>query len=166
MARRILNWRLVIVVVGDVRMEELPGPLASLQIYKLDEESEARVVFNEINGELDDPEGFCARVRELSAKMSSQPLGDWEGIRIGDRVFAWQGPDLSGLEDRVPEQAPPSLLERLREEGVTHRFGNPKRLGYHLGRGRLPVYETDGLKWRRSVVGSDGYMLLVTPPSA
>ena len=108
----------------------------------------------------------CTRLEALVLELRDKVprTGEWEGVGLGDRYFAWSGPGLYGLEEWDPVSVtPPGLSEALQTAGYKPSYTTPWNLEQSLGDGALQVFETDGLKWRREVRGQRGeQVLLVT----
>ena len=108
----------------------------------------------------------CSHLESLVLELRDKVprTGEWEGVRLDDRYFAWSGRGLYGLEEWDPVSVtPPGLIEALQTAGYKPSYTTPRNLEQSLGDGALQVFETDGLKWRREVRGQRGeQVLLVT----
>jgi len=107
----------------------------------------------------------CASVLAIVTVLTGQslkPSEPWYGIAVGTRYFAWGGPTLHALDDRDPIPAPEQLLQELRAQGVTHRFGTKAKMRNHLAQGWAAAWETDRHSWRRELLyGADGDQVLL-----
>jgi hypothetical protein len=59
------------VVAAGLEKDALDHPLGALQVLALDVPNEAKQLFKELGGQLDAPDSFCERVRELASVASS-----------------------------------------------------------------------------------------------
>jgi hypothetical protein len=149
---------------GDVDRAAIPMPLASFQILSLEDPREATFIFQQLGGELEDPPAFCARVHELAnAHAPQSEIGQWSGVEVASRYFAWDGSNLHQLDDRPAIPAPPELLKAISENGLVPTFGLKAKLMNHLATGRHQVFETDRKTWRRELLmpGGGDQILLV-----
>jgi hypothetical protein len=108
------------------------------------------------------------KIVEILAGETSTTSEPWEGVEVDGRYFAWSGPTLHSLPDRLQIPAFRGLEDALRESGIEPRFGREERLRDHLSSGRLQVFETDRRTWRRALLmaGSGEQVLLVVKPTA
>jgi hypothetical protein len=159
---------LVTVMAGSLFKDDVPMPLSSFQVLSLGVEDEAREVFAALGAQLDDPEGFASRIRELSRESDADAkMKGWSGVTVGNRYFAWDGPTIHELSDRPGVPAPPELPEAVRGEQMVPSFGLRSKLAHHFGRGRLQVFETDRKGWRREVIyAADPDQVLLVHPDA
>jgi hypothetical protein len=160
--------QLVTVTAGPLKKTDIAMPLAAFQLYSLSIPEEARHVFEALGGQLPNPEGFSARVRELTgaALEAIDAAAGWSGVSIGKRFFAWGGPSIYELKDWPGVPNPPGLIEAITGAHMTPTFGLRSKITHHLAAGRLQVYETDRKRWRREVLYSaDGDQVLLVHPS-
>jgi hypothetical protein len=87
---------------------------------------------------------------------------DWQGVKVRNRYFAWDGPALHGLPDRTAIPAPQEAIDAIRKLGHKPLFGRHDKLPRLQTAGALQVFETDRVSWRRELV-MDGQVLLVRP---
>lgn len=104
----------------------------------------------------------------LVAALEDHELADsdvgWQGIQVGSRYFAWDGPTLHSLPDRPPIPAPLDAIEGIRTAGHKPVFGTREKLYQHQASGAMQVFETDRSSWRRELLqATDGQVLLVRP---
>ena len=108
----------------------------------------------------------CSHLESLVLELREKvpPTEGWVGIAHEGRYFAWDTPDVYGLEEWDPVSVtPPGLIEALQTAGYKPSYTTPRNLEQSLGDGALQVFETDRLKWRREVRGQRGeQVLLVT----
>lgn len=100
----------------------------------------------------------CVAVLAVVAIIAGESLNaaaPWQGLTVGPRYFAWQGPTLHALEDRDPVPTPTALLQELRTRDITHRFGTKAKLRNHLAQGWAQAWETDRHSWRRELLYAD-----------
>jgi len=91
----------------------------------------------------------------------------WRGVRVGPRFFAWDGPTLHALEDRLPIPAPEEAITAIKQAGHTPSFGVKVKLRHHLAQGARQVYETDQRTWRKELLYSaDGNQVLLVKEGA
>jgi hypothetical protein len=142
----------------------LSPPLSSFQILSFQNPREAETIFQQLGGQLGNPDAFTASVRDLS-RLDDLARADeeWHGVALGARFFAWDGPTLHSLVDRPPIPAPDELMSAIREAGFEPSFGVKARLAHHFANGRLQVFETDRQSWRRELLlaGEGDQVLLI-----
>ena len=111
----------------------------------------------------------CESVMRLLAETEGYHLSgsavDWQGLAVGPRYFAWDGPQLHALGDRAPIPAPHAAIEAIKAAGHRVSFGLKERLREAQARGALQVYETDRRSWRRELLhDADGHQVLLIVP--
>jgi hypothetical protein len=112
----------------------------------------------------------CAAVLAVVAVVAGESIAtpaQWEGVSIGSRYFAWDGPALHALGDRGPVPTPPQLLQELKSRNIPHRFGTKAKLCSHLAQGWAQAWETDRHSWRRELLyADDGDQILLVKSEA
>jgi hypothetical protein len=143
---------------------EIPPPLSVKQIYSLEEEAEARVVFLALNLEPANIHELVGEVLAIAQQIgfAGEEEPAWEGVEFEGTFYAWAGP-MFGLRDEPAIPYHPRLIDVLKARGLRVRIGKPERLAEHFGRERCQVFATDRKIWRRPV-GGNRQILLVTRP--
>ena len=134
---------------------EIPNPLGFFQVNALEVPDEAEAFFVDVGASTEDIASFCRSVEELSgrAREEQERLSGWVGVHIGQRHFAWEGPDLHRVPDWPSAPTPSGLIEAIREGGWIPSYGIPEKLEQHLAAGRQQVFETHRRSFRRPVIG-------------
>jgi hypothetical protein len=154
--------RLVFVVAGGLRVEEVPYPLAAFQILSLERPDHVRAVFEELGIPISDPGGFADAITKtgISLREAKDEADGWQGVQVEDRFYAWRGA-LDGLEDREPDFADKALYAALQGAGMKPFHGARPKLSRLISEGWAPVYLTDRRRWRRAVLGNNDLILVV-----
>jgi len=154
------NRTAILARTSDLPAEDVPWPLGSRQLYRLDQADELAVICHALGTRILDPSATAASIRsQQPTPFAGLSEHAWEGLTFGGQYYAWAGPLLQ-LEDLPPVPCPPGLVEELRSRGLSVRLGRADKLDYHVGRGRAQVFATDTRKWRRPVQ-QNGQLLLV-----
>ena len=145
--------QLIFVCIQALSTDDIPLPVASRQVYTLDDKEQLLAVFKTLGLPLIDPEASTARITQQAAE--TVPTGGdeaaWEGVQIQGVFYAWSGSLLS-LEDREPVPPPAGLLKEIERRGLTPRWATLNRISHHIERGLAQVFATDRKTWRRPVV--------------
>ena len=155
--------QLVFVRVQALPAEDIPLPIASRQVYRLDDGEQLEAILAILGLSTNQVQEFAARFAAESAEPV--PVGEneaaWEGVQLESGYYAWAG-QLLNLEDRESVPPPAGLLQEIERRGLRPRWGNADRLAHHVQRGLAQVYATDRETWRRPVM-NQGRSLLVGP---
>lgn len=104
-------------------------------------------------------------VARIAAAAAGQSFGfrasGWVGVEVGSRYFAWDGPRLHALEDRLAVPTPPALLEELKRIRMKASFGSKRSLRQYLEKGQLQVFETDRASWRKALLHDGDDLILI-----
>jgi hypothetical protein len=153
--------QLLFVRVRALDPGDIPLPIASRQIYALDDVEQLRAVLAALRLPQNNAGGIA--VRFAAEADEAVPAGEneqaWEGVQIRDVYYAWAGP-LVNLQDRDAMPPPRELLGEIERRGLQARWGNHDRLAHHIQRGLAQVFATDRESWRRPVEDR-GRLLLV-----
>jgi hypothetical protein len=147
------------VCASGLRKGAVPSPLSGHQLLSFDSPAECAQLFKEFGATIVDIDALWKALQAQAGAASPSATEGWVGIDHGRRFFAWNGP-LDPLDDRDPIVCLPGLTDALRSAGMTPTFGNADKLQHHLAEGRLQVFLTDRVKWKRAVV-NDGMQLLL-----
>ena len=157
--------RLIFVRVLTLSTDEIPLPIASRQVYALDDRDQLLAVFQGLGLPLEDPDEWVGRFmgEAAGAVLAGEPA--WEGIELGNVFYAWAGP-LLHLQDRNPVSAPAGLLDEIRRRGLRPRWARLDRLPHHVERGLAQVFATDRRIWRRPVIDRGRPLMVGNPDPA
>jgi hypothetical protein len=112
-------------------------------------------------------EGVARTLQEfrqaLTVAVETTERAGWHGVQVGDRYFAWDGPQLHALADRPGIPSPRTAMDALKQGGHELRFHLPHRLPEAHADGWSQVFETDRMGWRRALLHGEGQVLLVRP---
>jgi hypothetical protein len=154
------NRTVILARTSNLPAEDVPWPLGSRQLYRLDQPDELAVICHALGTRIPDPPATAASIRsQQPTPFAGLTEHAWEGLTFGGQYYAWAGPLLQ-LEDREPAPCPPGLVEELRSRGLSVRLGRTDKLDNYIGRGRAQVFATDAREWRRPIQ-QDGQFLLV-----
>src|SRR2546425_8887554 len=104
-------------------------------------------------------------VAELEDHRLSDSILEWQGISVGQRYFAWDGPQVHALDDRSPIAAPHVAINAFKAAGHNASFTLKGRLVEAQARGAFEVYETARKTWRRELLhDADGNQVLIVVP--
>lgn len=152
---------LLTVSAGGLDRGKVPEPLKYFQITSLEEGHEAAAAFRPWGLDLADPQALADDLKRIAAELDEAPIDGWEGLIHDGRYFAWEGPNLHGLDDRNAEPTPAGLEDALRAAGYEPTYGLPNKLEGAFAKGRKRVFETDRKNWRRLVMGVGGEQVLL-----
>jgi hypothetical protein len=146
---------------------DVPYPLGARQALALDVPADVEQLAANLGVSIPDAASFCATVQQLSDALPPIARSQLVGISFGESFFAWDGP-VHTLPDAPPVPAPKGLDQALRDAGATPQFSFSEDVNNSRAAGLLPVYETDGEKWKRELLlpGNGDQHLLVRPPNA
>lgn len=158
--------RLIPVVAGGLRVEDVPYPIAAFQLLSLEFPDQAAVVFDALSAPLNDPAGFSTTMIRIGQRqLETLPGSDgWLGVQVDQRFYAWQGA-LDALQDRESAFADNALYQALKDAGMKPYHATRARLPSMISQGWSPVFLTDRRSWRRSVLGNNETILIVRPSS-
>ena len=153
--------QILFVRIQALALEEIPMPVASRQIYAVDDAAQLEAIFDALGLPRNAAGRFLAELTAAAAEPA--PAGEneqaWEGVQLQDAYYAWSGP-LLNLEDREPVPPPAGLLQEIERRGLHARWGNRDRLANHVQRGLAQVFATDRATWRRPVTDRDRSLLV------
>lgn len=156
--------RLIFVRIGALSTDEIPLPIASRQVYALDNPEQLRAIFQALELPVLNAEELVRRfVLEAAADVlagGDEPA--WEGIQLQGVFYAWSGP-LLHLQDRESVPPPAGLLEGIQRRGLAPRWAARDRVPQHIERGLSQVFATDQRTWRRPIMDR-GRPLMVGNP--
>jgi len=143
------------VSAAGLEKAKIPNPLAFFQVSSLDDEADATAFLTDVGASADDIEEFCRSVRQAGATANATRIQaeGWEGVSVGRRYFAWDGPTLFNLMDWPAVPTPEGLIDAIRACGLVPSYGTRDRLTNYLARGRRQVFETDKAGYKRPVLG-------------
>jgi hypothetical protein len=145
--------QLIFVRIQALSIDDIPLPIASRQVYALDDKEQLLAVFKTLGLLLADPAACAAQFADqaVEAVVTGENEAAWEGIQIGGVFYAWAGSLLS-LEDRGPVSPPAGLLKEIERRGLKPRWAILNRVSQHVERGLAQVFATDRKIWRRPVI--------------
>ena len=156
--------QLVFVRIQALSTDEIPLPIASRQVYALDDEQQLRAIFQTLRLPLSNPDKWVARFIQDAVEDvvsgSSEPA--WEGVQIQDVFYAWAGP-LLHLRGCNSVSAPAGLLDEIQRRGLRPRWANLGRISHHVERGLAQVFATDRETWRRPVMDRNRPLMVGNP---
>lgn len=158
------NRQLIFVRIQALSTDEIHMPIASKQVYALDDEQQLHAIFQALELPLLNPEEWVARFTRDAVEdvLTGTEEVAWEGIQFQGCFYAWAGP-LLNLQDRASVPAPPGLLNEIKKRGLRPRWANLNKVSHHVERGRTQVFATDKTTWRR-LVTKGAQQLMVGKP--
>lgn len=156
--------QLIFVRIQALSTDEIPLPIASRQVYALDDEQQLHAIFQTLGLPLTKSAEWVARFTQDAVEevLTGRNEAAWEGIQILDVFYAWAGP-LLHLQDRASVPAPAGLLDEIQRRGFRPRWATLNRVPQHVDRGLAQVFATDRTTWRRPVMDR-GRPLMVGNP--
>ena len=157
--------QLIFIRIRALPTEDIPLPVASRQIYAIDDLNEFIAVLRTLGLTVDNPAEWVARFEQLAAVPVPAGLNEaaWEGIELNGEFYAWSGP-LLNMADRDNVSPPPGLFDEIARRGLTPRWANLNSVAGHVERGLAQVFATDRRTWRRPVTDR-GRLLMVGNPN-
>ena len=157
--------QLIFVRIRALPTDDIPLPVATRQVYAIDDLAQFVAVLRALELTVDNPAEWVAQFELRAAVGVPAGLNEaaWEGIEVDGDFYAWAGP-LLNLADREPVPPPPGLLDEIARRGFTPRWANLNNVAAHVERGLAQVFATDRRTWRRPV-SDRGRVLMVGNPN-
>jgi hypothetical protein len=149
--------KMVIAIAGDVDLADVPEPLKSYQLMRLDSPAQAKALLAEINIEVANPEVFAKAVKRIAGEAVDRT----ESLRYLDKIYSWRG-KVEHLRDGTPGPVPEGLEHALKAAGLRLQYGIPGDLLNEHANGFSQVFLVDG-RTRRALLASFGQVLLARP---
>ncbi len=158
------HGQLIFVRIQALSTDEIPLPIASRQVYALDDEQQLHAIFKALGLPLVNPEEWIARFTrdEFEDVLMGTEEVAWEGIQLQGMFYAWAGP-LLDLQDLDSVPAPAGLLNEIQRRGLRPRWATLDRVTHHVERGLAQVFATDRTTWRRPVMDNNRPLMVGNP---
>ena len=136
---------LIPVLAGGLSPTEVPEPLRLLQLYSLEEPSQAVAAFDRANLHLASPSLFSSAIVAATAGARSADLlsEGWDSIEVGGETYVWGG-SVDGFRKAPRIPTPADLTEALKAEGIRTQYGLEFDLSNEEGQGLAQVFQLSG----------------------
>lgn len=159
--------RLVPVTAGSLGKGDVVEPLRSLQILNLELPEEAAQAFRDCSSELGNALEFASTVMSIAQRNrpATFDLSEWEHVKIGDEVYAWDGPldDFQvGRDLAIQNDFVTAFAGATGKQLTTAMMTTPDRVVRYTGSGWKLVWKLDiPRKRRHRLVNEQGKALLL-----
>jgi hypothetical protein len=158
--------QLVPVLAPGLQASRVPEPLRLLQLASLDDPAAAAQLFAEIGGQLENPEEFVARAKELAAHGRQKGLSErFQGIVCDGAFYAYEGP-FEELATGDPVPMLDGLPVAFRDAGFDVVMVISSRPETALAAGYKKVWLLDQWNQRRPLLSKKDAQQLYVKPTA